>query len=1135
MMSKSILVMVVLSGLLFASASSPGSPDPTPPSPTPPAPLAPLSLGAPLVRDLQAAETQSYRVELPAGRTFRVAVEQRGIDVTVSVTAPDVHGTAVDSPLDRQGTESLLVSPSAAGTYRIEVHAREPGAPPAGRYEIRIDELLTETPANADDPAIAAEAALTKAGELYLRGTAESRRRALPFYRQGREDFRAAGDRRGEARALHELAVVSRLVDETRPALEAAQEVLGLWQGLSDGRFAAAAANEVGLDTWLSGQATDARTAFGQALELSRGAGDVYGEAVAQSNLCLMDLVRGELHQGVACYGRALPLLEEVRAEELLGGALTSVGRAYDALGEPQEARARYEQALARLRSTGNRAGEARALNNLGVLAADLGEVQEALHWDGQALAIFRQLEDRRWQARVLNNLGLVYQGVEDPRQALASYEQALALWRAVGDPQGEGSTLINLGMVQRDLGTHQGDLGTVREALAAIRQALKLKRAAGDHRGEGIALVQLGRTEKALGEEEEALSSFIQAAALLAAAGDLPNGAEALRGEGEIEAGRGAEAEAKASLTRALEASRAASYQPGEAQILYALARAERRFGRDEAAREHAEAALGVMESLGARIGSTDLRASYSAVSHDAYELAIDLAMDAHAKDSGAGHDREALALGERARARTLLALLSTAGVHIEEGVAGPLLARREALSERLAAKALRAAGERATGGSRQAADAEQQEIVRELDVVDAEIRTASPSSAALTRPQPLGAGEIQQLLDADTALLVYSLGEERSFLWWVTPREVASFVLPPRATVEAAARRLHDRFSQPDPAGRGETAGAAAALSRILLGPLAGRLGESGVRRLAVVPDGALAYVPFAALPLPSATPVTATETVLARYEVVSLPSASALAVTRQALARRPAAARWLAAFADPVFDPADPRLPAALRSVRSPRSLRAKPGSPVPPTAATAQPAVFERLPASRQEAEAIAALAPPGQATIALDFDASRSAVLGDRLAGFRTIHFATHGVIDTERPALSGLALSNVDREGKPQEGFLSLRDLYNLHLDADLVVLSGCRTALGREVRGEGLMGITRGFQYAGATRVLASLWRVEDRATAELMTRFYHALWKDGLPAAAALRQAQLALQKERHFRDPSSWAAFVLEGDWR
>jgi CHAT domain-containing protein len=199
------------------------------------------------------------------------------------------------------------------------------------------------------------------------------------------------------------------------------------------------------------------------------------------------------------------------------------------------------------------------------------------------------------------------------------------------------------------------------------------------------------------------------------------------------------------------------------------------------------------------------------------------------------------------------------------------------------------------------------------------------------------------------------------------------------------------------------------------------------------------------------------------------------------------------------------------------------------------APADPPAFERLPASRREAEAIAALRPPGEAFVALDFDAALPRVQGDRLSDFRIIHFATHGVIDAERPALSGLALSMVDAKGDPQEGFLHLQDIYDLKLNADLVVLSGCRTALGKEVRGEGLIGLTRGFQYAGAPRVVASLWPVEDLATAALMTRFYTGLWGDGLPPAAALRQAQLQVRRQRRWRDPYFWAGFVLEGDWR
>jgi CHAT domain-containing protein len=146
-----------------------------------------------------------------------------------------------------------------------------------------------------------------------------------------------------------------------------------------------------------------------------------------------------------------------------------------------------------------------------------------------------------------------------------------------------------------------------------------------------------------------------------------------------------------------------------------------------------------------------------------------------------------------------------------------------------------------------------------------------------------------------------------------------------------------------------------------------------------------------------------------------------------------------------------------------------------------------------------------------------------------------IHFATHGFLDSEAPELSGLVLSLLDGQGHPRDGFLRLRDVYNLDLSADLVVLSGCRTALGKDVRGEGLLGLTRGFLYAGASRVMASLWPVRDRATPELMRRFYHALLHDRLPPAAALRAAQLSLRREPRWRDPYSWAPFVVQGDWQ
>jgi CHAT domain-containing protein len=315
------------------------------------------------------------------------------------------------------------------------------------------------------------------------------------------------------------------------------------------------------------------------------------------------------------------------------------------------------------------------------------------------------------------------------------------------------------------------------------------------------------------------------------------------------------------------------------------------------------------------------------------------------------------------------------------------------------------------------------------------------------------------------------------------------------------------------------------------MLLGPAADLLAD---RRLVVVADGALQYLPFAALfrpASPRAAPGEEPELLLARHEVVSLPSASVLAAQREAWAARRPAAKMLAVLADPVFSAKDERLAGLAKGAPATAppagesATRAR--GPLPSSS-------LPRLLFSRREALAITAYAPAAETFLALDFAANRDVVVSGRLSDYRILHFATHGSIDTRNPALSGLTLSQVDAAGRPLQGMLGLGDIYGLDLDADLVVLSACETALGRQIRGEGLVGLTRGFMYAGAARVLASLWSVRDRSTAELMARFYRNLLAQGRPPAAALREAQLSMVAEARWRDPYHWAAFVLQGDW-
>ena len=353
-----------------------------------------------------------------------------------------------------------------------------------------------------------------------------------------------------------------------------------------------------------------------------------------------------------------------------------------------------------------------------------------------------------------------------------------------------------------------------------------------------------------------------------------------------------------------------------------------------------------------------------------------------------------------------------------------------------------------------------------------------------------------------------------------------------------------------------------AAQALSQTVLAPVAGELGN---KRLVIVADGALQYITFAMLPDPGAgsrssvaansassnrPPATDYRPLIVGHEVVSLPSVSALAIQRTELAGRQPAPKMLAVIADPVFDRSDARFTTPATEINEKQQAQTiasddargiehlaeksadKSGGK---EGVTTRQLIIPRLPFTRQEATRLLALTPKNTSFGAIDFQASRETVLKGDLSQYRYVHFATHGLLDSERPGLSSLVLSMVDAEGKQQNGFLRANDIYNLKLPAELVVLSACQTGLGKEIKGEGLVGLTRGFMYAGAARVVVSLWSVNDKATSDLMTKFYQKMLKEGIRPAAALRAAQVEMWKQKQWQSPYYWAAFTLQGEWR
>jgi CHAT domain-containing protein/tetratricopeptide (TPR) repeat protein len=913
-------------------------------------------------------------------------------------------------------------------------------------------------------------------------------------------------------------------------AVERLAQSAELWRELAEARLEAEALESLGV-LLTSQDVPRAREVLTRALSLAGEAGDEARKASVLVSLGSLHLLIRETRLARERLDAALPLARALGNVDLEARALAEIGACLRHQAEPAQARETVEEALRLARLRENHVEEARSLSTLGLIHVDAGEMQQAFDVLRRAVALHREAGDRTGEAVTLNNLGYAHETAGDYPRALENYEQALARLRGAGDRSREGRTLNLIGWIHA-LGFDDGDDA---KGLAYLREAARIQRQTGDTGGLAYTLIatsELLRQQHDLpgarAAAEEALDLVRQSGATLTV-----NRLTWLLAA--IHADEGSDEEARALFGAALDGYRSAGNHHNVGDVLCDIAAFLRDRGQLQEARARIEEAIRLLEKERSSVASDDLRSTYLESHRYYYDLHLDILMALHERQPGQGLDALALATSERARARGLLETLARARLGIAEGVDPALLEAERDRRSRLSAKEqerveLLAADER---GERLAVvERELQTALGEYHDIQERLQVASPTYAAMTPPEPLGLPGIQrEVLDEETLLLEYALGEKRSFLWAVTRDAMRSHVLPGSKTIDAAARRAHETFAQSHRrAFRGQAAVAARELSRMVLGPVADLLGD---RRLVIVAEGALAYVPMGALPHPSGP--TGSAPLIVSREVVMLPSASSLAILRRDLAGRASAPLQVAVLSDPVFRKDDPRVRSNV--MRSPSA--SAPADTLDPevtrAAAAAGVGALERLRFSRREAEAIAALAPPGAALKALDFAASRATATSRAMRDYRIVHFATHGLLNSRHPELSGIVLSLVDEHGEPQDGFLRLNDLYNLKLGADLVVLSACQTALGKQVKGEGLVGLTRGFFYAGAPRVIASLWSVRDEATAALMTRLYRTLLRDGQSPAAALRAAQVSLRKDPRWRAPYYWAGFVLQGEWQ
>jgi CHAT domain-containing protein/tetratricopeptide (TPR) repeat protein len=1032
-----------------------------------------LAPGKSVERELTKGETHSYPIALDAGQYLSAVINQEGIAATVRIYGADGRQVAEASGTFLRQRRLFFVA-EIAGEYRLEISAANENAGGQGRYEVKIAELRPAT--DEDRSRFSAQELATEVAQLGSceNATNPTRRQMVEKYQAALAIWRKLNDRTGEQDTLFRIGVVNNYLD--RP------------QALAN---------------------------FNQALALAREIGDRWGEELILENLAEVLGGMGEHSESLEAYEQSLAIARELKDHngELL--SLYEIALVYINSGEAQQALNYNYQLLAVTRPSDSRNLLLHSLCKNHLL---LGEPESALDYCQQALSVWQAMDRRLFEAATLSYIGNAYSLMGEPRKELEYYNQALEIFREVQELQGEAGMLNDIGAVYHAQGEQQ-------KALECFEQALALARKIPNIQAEANTQRLIGEVYWSLGDREKALDCFNQALSQLRSVKDHSN----------------------------------------EAATLLDIARAERDLGRLTKARGDIETALSIVESVRAKVTSLDLRASYLATKREYYEFYIDLLMRFDARQPDAGYAAQAFQVSERARARSLVESLAEARIDTHQGIAAALIARERTLKQQLSFNSNRLTQLLGSRHGPQEAAAAQQAIdvlLQSYAKVESDIRTENPHYASLAQPEALNLPEVQaKLLDQDTLLLEYSLGEARSFVWVVTPTSFKSFELPGRSVIEAPARRVYELLTArsrslpnegPEEKQKRvaladeEYPHAAAELSRMLLGPVASQLGK---KRLLIVAEGALQYVPFASLPIPvsSQSSVASRSTtdngpqttdnyipLVVDHEIVSLPSASVLAALRQETSSRSPASKTVAVLADPVFSRDDSRV-SGWRAGRSVSPLNQALPSDVVRSAEESGLGDFVRLRFSRAEADAIARLAREGQKLEAVDFVANRSTATSAGLQQYRIVHFATHGLINSQHPELSGIVLSLVDQNGQPQNGFLRLYEIYNLRLNADLVVLSACQTALGKEIKGEGLIGLTRGFMYAGAPRVVASLWRIDDRATAELMTKFYRGMLKDGLPPAAALRAAQISIWKGNRWSGPHYWAAFTIQGEWK
>lgn len=820
----------------------------------------------------------------------------------------------------------------------------------------------------------------------------------------------------------------------------------------------------------------------------------------------------------------ALPLFQSLNDQEGIGNAFLAIGRYYYALNRMKEAARNYELSLQIWRQRHDTTNEAIVLTQLGYVEGRQGEWLNSFSYLTRAQSLLNGEKVAEAMAGIAAGMGFTFNESGLPEQGLVQYQRALDYYQQVGATRPYNRQLMMVGYTNFLLGKND-------VALSYLQQALQLFKAS-DNKNKEFDSAEceeyIGEIYFAVGEYARALEHLLPIPAFYKTRGNDSDGAQVKALIGQVYERQKMPALARSSYEAALENFRATADPVKRASVAFALGRLEFNQGNYDTAENYLKESIDTTEDIRSDLNSRMLATAFSATVHDRYETYIECLMRRHKKQPDQQLELLAFQASELARARSLAALLRDTQTKIVTGVDPDLAEQEKSLRQAIRAKGENIISLLATNYTTEQLVATEKSLTslrEQHQKLTQELQKQNPHYDQIDKTN-YSVPQLQQLIveDDDTLLLEYFLAKNASYAWAITRTSVRVYELRKAEEITDAVRVVYKLLSQrPDNDTEQHLNQASAELAQMILTPLAN---QSGIKRVILVADGALNYIPFQLLPAPgSQTPL------VANYEIVNTPSASILGQLRQENQQRRASTNILAAFGDPAFRSNYAQFK---NSVASGYAVTSASERGLDVDADSLDPSKIQPLVYSKFELRNLSDIAGPG-AFVATGFNASRAVLQNTNFSKYAILHFATHGLLDPQNPQKSGFFLSTVDEDDHDQNGFITMEDVYNLRAPVALVVLSACRTGLGKDVRGEGLIGLTRGFMHAGASSVVASLWKVDDEATAELMKYFYTNMLKKGLRPAAALREAQNTLRQNPQWRSPHFWAGFTLQGEFK